>query len=126
MKTENITDTSKRKFLGGAALTAGVVIAPGILLQTVNAKSDDQAVTNKVRWGMLIDTNKCADGCTDCVTACNTENGITGHDRPETDSQWIRKVTLKDKQIIWGYHFEQNLYNIFSATLFIEILNISL
>lgn len=98
MKTENNTDTSKRKFLGGAAVVAGIAIAPGVLLQTVQAKPDNEAVTNKVRWGMLIDTNKCDEGCTDCVTACNTENGLTGFERPETDSQWIRKLTLKDKQ----------------------------
>lgn len=98
MKIENNTDTSKRKFLGGAAAVAGIAIAPGVLLQTAHAKPDNEAVTNKVRWGMLIDTNKCDDGCTDCVTACNEEHGLTGFERPETDSQWIRKLTLKDKQ----------------------------
>lgn len=98
MKIENNTDTSKRKFLGGAAAVAGIAIAPGVLLQTAHAKPDNESVTNKVRWGMLIDTNKCDDGCTDCVTACNEENGLTGFERPETDSQWIRKLTLKDKQ----------------------------
>jgi len=96
MKTEN-TDTSKRQFLAGAAATAGIVIAPGVFLQSAQAKPDEQAVTDKVRWGMLIDTNKCEDGCTDCVTACNTEQGLVGHDRPETDVQFIRKVKLKDK-----------------------------
>ena len=49
----------------------------------------------KVRWGLLIDTEKCATGCTDCVTACNTENGLATPQRP-TDAQWIRKVEIKD------------------------------
>jgi molybdopterin-containing oxidoreductase family iron-sulfur binding subunit len=44
---------------------------------------------------MLIDNNKCASGCNDCVTACNTENGLSGGTK-STDSQWIRKVELKD------------------------------
>ena len=46
---------------------------------------------------MHIDVDKCADGCTACVDACNEENGLTGFGRPETDSQWIRKIKIKDK-----------------------------
>jgi molybdopterin-containing oxidoreductase family iron-sulfur binding subunit len=76
-----------------------MTIIPGVMLYEVaQAKPDDMAVTSKVRWGMLIDTRKCSEGCDDCVTACNEENGLTGHDRPETDVQWIRKVKLTDKQ----------------------------
>ena len=91
-------DKSRRSFLGKSAAVAGAVtIAPGIFLHRVaNAKPDDEAVTGSVRWGMLIDTNKCEDGCTDCVDACNTEHGLTGHGRPETDAQYIRKVTLRE------------------------------
>ena len=93
-------DQYRRRFLGKAAAIAGTVsIAPGVLLTTVaGARPEDQAVTSKVRWGMLIDTNKCADNCKACVTACNEENGLTGFGRPETDAQWIRKVTLRDKR----------------------------
>ena len=42
--------------------------------------------------------NKCDAGCSDCVTACATENGWGGEDHgtPEQASQWIRKVTLKN------------------------------
>lgn len=58
----------------------------------------DQPVTSQKRWGLLIDTSKCSTGCEACVTACHTENGVTGHGRPATDAQWIRKVTVKDKQ----------------------------
>lgn len=88
---------SRRSFLGmSAAALAGVMLAPGVrLIELAAARSPDQAATNKVRWGMLIDTTKCESGCTDCVTACNTENGLTGSTR-ETDSQWIRKIELKD------------------------------
>jgi tetrathionate reductase subunit B len=95
------TDTQspdRRRFLGNAAaLAAGITIAPGVTLYGVaQAKPLDQPVSNSVRWGMLIDSNRCADGCTDCVTACNTENGLQGHGRPATDAQWIRKVNLRD------------------------------
>lgn len=58
----------------------------------------DQAVTSQKRWGLLIDTSKCSTGCDACVSACHTENGVTGNNRPASDAQWIRKVTVKDKQ----------------------------
>jgi molybdopterin-containing oxidoreductase family iron-sulfur binding subunit len=86
----------RRQFLSASAAMAGVAIAPGVVLYNIaQAKPEDQAVTSKVRWGMLIDTNQCKEGCNDCVTACGTENGF-GHGTTETDSQWIRKVELKD------------------------------
>ena len=95
----NSTDLSRRKFIGSAAAATGLTVLPGVMLYEVaQAKSADEAVTSKVRWGMLIDTRKCSTGCNDCVTACNTENGLKGHDRPETDVQWIRKLKVTDKQ----------------------------
>jgi len=69
-----------------------------MLHEIAHAKPAGDAVSSDVRWGMLIDSNKCAEGCNDCVQACNDEHGLTGFDRPATDAQWIRKVKLKDKQ----------------------------
>ena len=91
---------SRRIFVEKTATTAaGISIAPGIFLnQVAQAKPADKAVTDEVRWGMLIDTNKCASGCTACVSACAEENGIQSHGRPETDQVWIRKVKLRDTQ----------------------------
>ncbi len=92
-------DNSRREFLGKSAAVGAITIAPGILLHKVaSAKPDDAAVTSKVRWGMLINTNNCDKGCTDCIDACNEEHGLTGVGRPETDTQYIRKVTLRNKQ----------------------------
>jgi len=92
-------DTHRRQFIGTSAALAGLSLAPGVMVYGLaHSKPDDQPVTNKVRWGLLIDTSKCADGCTDCVTACFTYNGIHLPSDPpkETDPQWIRKVELKD------------------------------
>ena len=92
-------DQYRRRFLGTAsAAFTGLSIAPGILLQTVHAKAVDEAVTSQYRWGLLIDTNLCDPGCTDCVEACHQENGLREIHGPETDAQWIRKVTLKHKK----------------------------
>lgn len=97
--TNNAGDkaTSRRGFIGiTASALAGLMIAPGIrLIDIAVAKPVEQAASKTVRWGMLIDTAKCASGCTDCVTACNTENGLSGG-VSETDSQWIRKLDIKN------------------------------
>lgn len=95
--SEQVND-SRRSFLAKAAIAGTVTIAPGVLLHTAAiAKPDDEAVTSATRWGMLIDTDKCAKGCTDCVDACNEEHALTPIHGPETDAQYIRKVTLRDK-----------------------------
>ena len=81
----------------GFAGAAASAVAPGLhLIELASARPPDQPVSSTNRWGLLIDANKCADGCTACVDACFEENGITGSGRPETDAQWIRKVTLRD------------------------------
>jgi tetrathionate reductase subunit B len=102
---ETSINSSRRDFLSKAAVAGTVTIAAGVLLHSTahassgntSTKADDAEVSNKNRWGMLIDTAKCATGCTDCVDACNEEHGLVGHGRPETDTQYIRKVSLKEK-----------------------------
>jgi len=88
---------SRRGFLGvAAAAIGGVMLAPGIqLIEIARAASPTGGVSSKVRWGMLIDTTKCASGCTDCVTACNTENGLSAEQTP-TAPQWIRRIEIKE------------------------------
>jgi [DsrC]-trisulfide reductase subunit O len=93
----------RRRFLGwSAAAAAGAAavatLAPGLrLVELALARSPDEAVSALQRWGLLIDVAKCSD-CDACVSACREENGWTGHDRPATDAQWIRKVSLRDRR----------------------------
>ena len=95
-------DPGRRSFLSNAAAAAGVALAPGVFLYGIaapkpaTARALDSAVSSEVRWGMLIDLNRCGSGCNECVTACATENGWQSHGRPETDVQWIRKVDVRD------------------------------
>jgi len=91
---------SRRAFLRGSAAALSATLAPGVTLyafggQPAAARSPDQAVSSDVRWGLLIDVNKCTTDCQECVSACSTENGLQGNGRPLTDAQWIRKVTIK-------------------------------
>jgi len=87
----------RRQLLGlGIAAIAGVALAPGLrLIELVQARSPEEAASLLQRWGLLVDTTKC-DDCDVCVTACHEENGVSGHGRPETDAQWIRKISLHD------------------------------
>ena len=90
----NDINIQRRSFLKTSLGVAAVAIAPGMLLFDM-AHGKPQSVSGKVRWGMLIDTTQCKEGCNDCVTACHRENGVSGGTRA-TDSQWIRKIELKD------------------------------
>ncbi|MDH5410447.1 MAG: 4Fe-4S dicluster domain-containing protein [Alphaproteobacteria bacterium] len=92
-------DFNRRRFLGAAAAAAGVTLAPGVTLYGVGqaqARGLGEPASGEVRWGMLIDINQCTADCTECVSACATENGLTGHGRPATDAQWIRKISVRD------------------------------
>ena len=104
--TDKPTNKQRRQFLAGATAVTASAVAPGVFLQSVaDAKPRASAVTDDVRYGMLIDTTKCADGCSDCVSACDKENGIDLLVKPEGASEevwemqrprWIRTVKLKN------------------------------
>ncbi len=88
---------SRRDFLRSGAALATLTLAPGVTLMAFGGSEAEAAVDGGKRWGLLIDASKCAPDCNDCVTACANENGWKGHGDAERDAQWIRKVTLKDK-----------------------------
>jgi len=92
-------DAARRGFMAGGAAFAATALAPGVTLMAY-PESAGAASAPARRWGMLIDTRLCPEGCTDCVTACSTEFGwgpAAGQGpRPETDPQWIRKIAGKD------------------------------
>ncbi len=87
-------NNQRRNFLKTSIGAVAITLAPGLLLFKV-AHGKSEEASSKVRWGMLIDTAQCKPGCNDCVTACSKENGLSGGLAP-TDSQWIRKIELKD------------------------------
>lgn len=88
----------RRRFIGGALAATGAALVPGVMLMEVaHSRVPEEGVSSKNRWGLLIDTTKCATGCNDCVTACNMENGLSGKTGLQ-DSQWIRKVELTNNK----------------------------
>jgi tetrathionate reductase subunit B len=98
-------DPGRRALIGAAAGIAAVAVAPGVILHTVSAAPRRGPVDDSVRWGLMIDTQRCVDGCDACVDACNLENGLDLQVRPESQDEarwddqkavWIRKVKLQD------------------------------
>ena len=93
----NNKSINRREFLVKSitALSA-VYIIPDLFPKAIAAKPLDQKVNSSTKWAMNVEVDKCVEGCTACVEACVDENGLYGFDRPETDSQWIRKLMIKD------------------------------
>jgi Fe-S-cluster-containing dehydrogenase component len=86
---------SRRDFLkdaAGAAFVSSLPLSAFVVLTADEAKA---ALANAtVRWGYLVDTNKCT-GCGMCVKACKNENEIP-YDSPVTRTWVERYVVTKD------------------------------
>jgi molybdopterin-containing oxidoreductase family iron-sulfur binding subunit len=92
----NPSRPTRRALMIGGAAALGALIAPGVrLVEVASARAAGEGASSKVRWGLLIDANRCSPDCNECVLACEQENGLAAPSRP-TDAQWIRKVNLKD------------------------------
>jgi tetrathionate reductase subunit B len=50
------------------------------------------------KWGMVIDLNKCREGCTACLEACREENNVAFVNDDRYDIHWIRKAKLQSKE----------------------------
>ena len=94
---DNGAELSRRDFLRSGAAVATATLAPGVTLIAFGGSEGEAKADAGKRWGLLIDANKCSDDCNACITACSNENGWKATGNPETDAQWIRKVTLKNK-----------------------------
>ena len=91
---------SRRQLLTGAAGLLGLAVAPGVaLLRPAPAAADSSAGADgadpEARWGLLVDGNRCAEGCEACVRACRDEHGWQPGERPERTPQWIRKLRVQ-------------------------------
>jgi molybdopterin-containing oxidoreductase family iron-sulfur binding subunit len=96
MTTRPDPQPTRRALMIGGAAALGALIAPGVrLVEVAAARPASEGASSKVRWGLLIDANRCSPDCKECVLACEQENGLKSPTR-STDAQWIRKVDLKD------------------------------
>jgi molybdopterin-containing oxidoreductase family iron-sulfur binding subunit len=107
--TENKADTARRTFLQRCTGVGTALLAPGVFLTTPviatessktgfpGERNADQPVDNSVRWGMLVDANRCT-ACGDCVKACDELHLLPRTDHPEDDPQWIRIVHVRNRE----------------------------
>ncbi len=88
-----MTELSRRQVI---LASGAVLIAAPAPFADAAAREAGKPASAARRWGLLIDTAKCDAQCNVCVEACKVEMGLSGHDRPLTDAQYIRKVNLRD------------------------------
>lgn len=96
--TTNTSFAARRRFLQNIGALGAVAAVSSLTLIEVGARAAtaSNAATPVNRWGLLIDTAKCASGCDDCVRGCHEEHGISSTGNDATDAQWIRKIDLQD------------------------------
>jgi molybdopterin-containing oxidoreductase family iron-sulfur binding subunit len=84
----------RRIFLGLAGLAA-LALPGGRALQALAAAGRQGA--GSARWAMAIDVRKClrADGCTDCIGACNKAHNVPQFRQPAHEVKWIWKESFE-------------------------------
>ena len=93
---EKGAEISRRDLLKAGGALATVTLAPGVTLMAFGGKASADGLKQGARWGLLIDAGKCPEDCSACVSACSNEHGWENNGL-DTDPQWIRKVTLREK-----------------------------
>ncbi len=91
---------NRRDFLkvtGGTFLTGtSSVYAFRFLTTSVIRGTKQESPLTGRKWGMVVDLNKCLDGCTACLDACRFENNVAYHGDEKWDIHWIRKIGLEN------------------------------
>jgi molybdopterin-containing oxidoreductase family iron-sulfur binding subunit len=103
---DQLSNEARRQFLARATGAVAAAAVPSALLSgAAQAAPRSTPVTDEVRYGMLVNPSKCAEGCNACVTACEEENGLNLLVKPKGASdemwdmqrpRWIRTVKLKN------------------------------
>jgi molybdopterin-containing oxidoreductase family iron-sulfur binding subunit len=81
--------TGLATFLGVAGSTAFSLYA------TEGHEGESEADKTKVRLGMVIDTKKCKENCTDCIDACHKEHNVPSIKNKKDEVKWIWKEPAK-------------------------------
>jgi len=86
----------RRDFLktaGGTVLiSASGTYAFKLLTSPYILHAEDETRLTGKRYGMVINLDKCKEGCTACVDACHHENNVGSFDDKRWDIHWLRKV----------------------------------
>ncbi|MBW2646552.1 MAG: 4Fe-4S dicluster domain-containing protein [Deltaproteobacteria bacterium] len=86
-------ENSRRKFLKVAGISVlGLGVKP-----VIDAVASDGTTTyapksealRGERWAMVVDTRKCKNDCTDCITACHTIHNVPDIKNPKHEVKWL-------------------------------------
>ena len=84
------------KIAGGTCLAgaSGVYAFRFLTTSIVSSAGADSPLIGR-KWGMVINLNKCREGCSACMDACRHENNVAYHSDDRWDIHWIRKIKLE-------------------------------
>ena len=100
----------RRKFIKVAGVTAAGLATGAsakMLANNAHASSTSQAPREGRRWAMVIDLKKCqkAQGCKDCVNACNVTHNVPKFDNPKDEVKWIWRESFEH-----AFHAQEHEY----------------
>ena len=76
-RRNTLGSAARRRFLARAGIVAGAALMPGLAVVPVaRTREPHEPVGSDVRYGMLVDSAKCARDCDACVRACDDEHGL--------------------------------------------------
>lgn len=94
---ENVSRKEFLKLSGVAALfgIGGPAVFEIVAQSTQGAQSDFSSspaeAINKIRYGMVVDTRKCKEGCADCAAACHFYHNVPDHKSKKIEVKWLWK-----------------------------------
>ena len=84
-----LRDSARRWFLARAGIIGAAVVLPGVALvppvRAGRTREPHEPVSAETRYGLLVDSTKCARDCDACVRACDDEHGLEPVNGPATD-----------------------------------------
>jgi Fe-S-cluster-containing dehydrogenase component len=105
---------SRRKFfsIGGACvLGASVIPIADALADNKQTYLPNANALSAKRWALVIDTNKCVEGCRDCIDACHLTHNVPSLDEEKREVKWLWTDSFEA-----AFPHQKHDYNVSDAT----------
>lgn len=80
----------------GALLGAGGPGAVNLFANMAATSQESETTGVQKRWGLVIDTTKCKEGCTKCSDVCHSAHNVPDYKDPKIEIKWIWKEHAKN------------------------------
>lgn len=93
MKKINRKEFFKFSALGTVAGVGGTAVLSGLAREALASPhgSDDHNKKTGKRYGLVIDREKCTEGCNDCIEACHSVHNVPEFENKRHEIKWIWK-----------------------------------